>query len=177
MSVSRHRPPKMSDDPRAERTRMALKQALMQLLQRSDWGEITIVGICNRAGIARSSFYEHFATKSELLDEIFTDNMSRIPSSPRQGDPLGTLSWLVEHVAEAPHFFTHAMAGGRDDALLPRFRAALIRRLEEELTSRSVSGAKGKAAFLIGGAMAYLASAETDGAQEKLQDLAKRVLS
>jgi len=167
----------MSADPRAARTRAALKEALMQLLQYSDWGEITVAGICRRAGVARSSFYEHFTTKAELLDEIFTDLMCDIITSARPGDPLGTLDWLVDHVAKAPKFFAHAMAGGRGDTLLPRFRAALIRRIEGELTARAISNAGAKAAFLIGGSMAYLAEVNGSGTHAILQEMAARVLA
>lgn len=167
----------MSDDPRAARTRAAMKQALMHLLQQGDWGEVTVAGICRRAGVARSSFYEHYNAKADLLEEIFADLMSDIRLSSCPGDPFGTLDWLVDHVAEAPRFFAHAMAGGRGDALLPRFRAALIRRLEEELSVRGVADAGEKAAYVIAGSMAYLAAAQGGGARKALQESAARVLA
>ena len=65
------------------RTRGALKQVLMELLQKNDWGRITVAGICRRAGVARSSFYEHLETKSELLDAIFVDLMRNIQPPTR----------------------------------------------------------------------------------------------
>jgi AcrR family transcriptional regulator len=166
----------MSTDPRAARTRATLKQALMELLQQGDWDGITVAGICRRAGVARSSFYEHFNAKSDLLDEIFAELMCDIRPSPRPGDPLATLDWLISHVAVAPRFFAHAMAGRRGDALLPRFRAALTRRLEEELSARCVPDAGAKAAYVIGGSMAYLAERKDGGARVTVQEMAKRLL-
>lgn len=165
-----------SADPRAQRTNKALKQALMQLLQHGDWEEITVAGICRRAGVARSSFYEHFDAKADLLDVIFADLMREIRPSSRAGDPFGTLDWLVNHVAEAPKFFAKAMSGGRGDALLPRFRAALTRKLEEELRARSVGESGPKAAYLVGGSMAYLAEAKGGANSATLQQMAARVL-
>lgn len=177
MSSSRHMARDMSADPRSVRTRAALKQALLALLQRKDWDAITIVGICREARIARSSFYEHFVTKSDLLDELFTDGMAEIPSAARPGDTPGTLLWLVDHVAEAPRFFSNAMAGGRGDALLPRFRAALIKRLADELNGHGIANAEAKAAFVIGGAMAYLSTVRDEAGLERLYELVGRVLS
>lgn len=167
----------LSADARVVRTRATLKQALMQLLQQMDWRDITIIGICRRAGVARSSFYEHFATKADLLDAVFADRMTGIRLSARMGEPLATLDWLVDHVAEAPEFFQHAMAGSRGDALLPRFRTALIRRLAEELAARNIPDADAKAAYVIGGSMACLAEAADGNARAKLQDMAARILA
>lgn len=177
MTLSGQNRRELSADPRVMRTRALLKQALMQMLQQMNWEEITIVGICRRAGIARSSFYEHFGTKADVLDQIFADRMDDIPLSVRSGDPLGTLDWLVDHVAEAPEFFAHAMAGGRNDALMPRFRIALARKLAEELTARAVPDASGMAAFLVGGAMAYLATARGDDARSALRQLSARLIA
>ncbi len=167
----------MSDDPRASRTRAALKEALLQLLERGSWGDITVAGIVRRAGVARSSFYEHFNTKADLLDEIFSDMMSDIRPSMAVDAPLATLDWLVSHVGNAPDFFSHAMAGRRGDALLPRFRAALIQRLEEELSMRGVPDAGAKAAYVIGGTMAYLAEVNGEAVRADLQENAARIFA
>lgn len=150
----------MSDDPRAKRTLAALKEALMLLLEQGDWSQISASAICRRAGVARSSFYEHFDTKADLLDEIFSDTMADITFSTRPNERVATLDWLVSHMSAAPDFFAHAMAGKRGDALLPRFRATITRRLEHELSLRGVEDPGSKAAYIIGGSMAYLAEAK-----------------
>jgi AcrR family transcriptional regulator len=166
----------MSADPRVRRTRATLRDALMQLLQRKDWSEISTSDICRKAGVARSSFYEHYIGKADLLDEVFAVQMSVIPSAFDPNAPLGTLDWLVEHVARAPDFFAHAFAGGRGDALLPRFRTALTRKLEDELAGRGVLGPGPAAAYIIGGSLAYLAAEPGEGARGALQRLARQVL-
>jgi AcrR family transcriptional regulator len=167
----------MSEDPRALRTRATLKEALMQLLQQGDWSGITVSGICRRAGVARSSFYEHFDTKAELLDEIFSDTMGEIKPSMHPGEPLATLDWLVSHVSAAPDFFARSMAGHRGDALLPRFRAALIARLEQELNRRGEETCRSNAAYVIGGTMAFLAEAKGEGIRAEVQSMARKLLS
>jgi AcrR family transcriptional regulator len=163
-------------DPRVQRTRAALREALMQLLGQKDWAEITTSDICRRAGVARSSLYEHYAGKGEILDEIFAANMGAICIATGPDAPLCTLEWLADHVEQAPGFFRNAMADRRSDTLLPRFRAALTRKLEEELGTRGIRDPGPKAAYLIGGSLAYLAACPTAGAGDALQKMAAQVI-
>ena len=149
----------------------------MQLLQKKDWGHISIASLCRHAGIARSSFYEHFVAKADLLDELFTEQVGSIAISDHVGASLGTLDWLVNHASEVPGFFSHAMSGRRGDAIGPRFVAALIKRLELELAARATPDADVKAAYVIGGSIAYLLTGKDDKPCEKLQHWAARLLS
>lgn len=164
-------------DPRVQRTRAALREALMLLLHQKDWREISTSDIARRAGVARSSLYEHYTGKGEVLDEIFAANMGAICIATGPDDPLCTLDWLVEHVAEAPGFFARAVAAGQGDALLPRFRAALTRKLEAELSARSIPEPGPKAAYLIGGSLAYLATVPAAEAGDALQKMAAQVIA
>lgn len=149
----------------------------MQLLRKKDWGDISITSLCSHAGIARSSFYEHFKAKADLLDELFAEEVDGIAISDQAGTPLGTLDWLVNHASEAPGFFTQAMSGRRGDAIGPRFVAALINRLEQELAARAIPDAGAKAAYVIGGSIAYLLKANDDEPCSQLQRWAAHVLS
>lgn len=169
--------PAKRQDPRALRTRAALQDALMQLLRQStDWKTISIVGLCHRAGVARASFYEHYRGKADLLDDVFAAGLASITATSRAGAPLATLDWLAAHVAEAPRFFAIAMAGGRGDTLLPRFRLALTGKLTEELKLREVADAGLVSAYLIGGSMAYLAAAPDAEAARSLQRWATHLI-
>ena len=44
-----------------------ITQALLQLLQEKDLGEISISELCRRAGIGRASFYRNFTSREEIL--------------------------------------------------------------------------------------------------------------
>lgn len=167
----------LTSDPRVLRTRATLREALMQLLQHKDWGGISTSDICRRAGVARSSFYEHYSGKADLLDEIFAAHMGAIPLSREPGAPLGTLDWLAAHVASNPALFARSAAGSGGDSLLPRFRSALTRKLEEELNNRGHSDACANAAYIIGGSLAFLSTAPGDGTRDMLQRLAEKLLA
>ncbi|MCC8195708.1 MAG: TetR/AcrR family transcriptional regulator [Ruminococcus sp.] len=50
-------------------TALLMDEALLQLLERKDLEFITVKEICERAGVNRSTFYLHYETISDLLDE------------------------------------------------------------------------------------------------------------
>ncbi|MBH0024729.1 TetR/AcrR family transcriptional regulator [Salinibacterium sp. SWN248] len=54
-------------DVRVERTRQSLQQALFALTQERAFDEVTVSDIAERAGVNRSSFYQHYADKETLL--------------------------------------------------------------------------------------------------------------
>lgn len=54
-------------DRRIERTRLLLRDALMQLIVEKGYHEITIQDITDRANVSRTTFYLHFKDKEELL--------------------------------------------------------------------------------------------------------------
>lgn len=166
----------LSEDPRAAHTRAVLRTALICLLEHGDWGAISVAGICRRAGVARSSFYEHYATKSDLLDAVFAEVMQDIGPPSRSEGPLATLDWLVDHVAGTPGFFARAMAGGRGDTLFPRFRTLLIDRLADELSVKDIAEAKAKAGFIIGGTMTYLADSNVGPNRDFIQSFAYKII-
>lgn len=50
-------------------TACMMDEALIQLLEKKDFEYITIKEVCNRAGVNRSTFYLHYETMSDLLEE------------------------------------------------------------------------------------------------------------
>lgn len=54
-------------DPRIARTRHSLQQALLELARERGLDEIAVGDVAERAGVNRSSFYQHYADKETLL--------------------------------------------------------------------------------------------------------------
>lgn len=51
-----------------EKSRIALKQALLHLLLEKNYNKITIQDICKQANIGRSTFYNHYNDKNDLME-------------------------------------------------------------------------------------------------------------
>ncbi|HLA33291.1 MAG TPA: helix-turn-helix domain-containing protein, partial [Rhodocyclaceae bacterium] len=62
-----------STDRRVQRTRNALREALVELMMERTWDEIGVQDICERANIGRSTFYMHFSSKDEWQQGAFDD--------------------------------------------------------------------------------------------------------
>lgn len=70
-------------DPRIARTRRSLQEALFELARERELDEISIADIADRAGVNRSSFYQHYSDKDTLLadaiDAVIEEAGSDIP--------------------------------------------------------------------------------------------------
>lgn len=55
---------------RTQMTRMLLKTALTELMQKKPFGEITIKEICEQADLNRTTFYMHYDDQTALLRDI-----------------------------------------------------------------------------------------------------------
>jgi len=63
----------MTLDPRQQRTRAALRAALLDLVGDKPFAEVSISEIARHAGIARPTFYLHYREKDEILGDYLTE--------------------------------------------------------------------------------------------------------
>ena len=64
---------KQKTDRRIQKTRLALKNAYIDLIEKYTDDQITVVMITQYADVNRATFYDHFSNKSDLLEEILCD--------------------------------------------------------------------------------------------------------
>jgi AcrR family transcriptional regulator len=103
--------PTGSQDPRARRSKQALEAALLDLVATQDLAQISISDITKRAGVSRSTFYEHYTDVHTLaasactvmFDELVTGS-AMIDPRILDSDPPGE----VPLIAVFRHFAEHA---------------------------------------------------------------------
>jgi AcrR family transcriptional regulator len=66
----------INNDPRAVRSRQALLDALLKLLEVKQWEQITIRDITAEAGVGYTTFFRHHSAKESLLNEVAADQIS-----------------------------------------------------------------------------------------------------
>ena len=60
-------PKGLTQDRRIQKSRQAMCTAIFQLLENSTFTRVTVNDICAAAGISRTTFYQHFQDKYELI--------------------------------------------------------------------------------------------------------------
>ena len=118
-----------SADTRVRRTRQRLLAAFFELLLAQPYEQITVQLVAARAGVARSSLYEHFRGKRGLLEASLAGPLAVLADTVGAADNTETLTSLLRHFwenrARARGLFTGAMR--------PHAVAVLVRLIEERL--------------------------------------------
>ena len=73
-----------STDRRVVRTRKAIREAFFKLMEDQDYHKITIASIAREADIDRKTFYLHYSSVSDLVDEVIRDEAQNIIASCRE---------------------------------------------------------------------------------------------
>ena len=92
-------------DRRVMKTRQALQEALVGLILEKGYQKITVQDIIDKANVGRSTFYDHFLDKEDLLEKSFmylADDLSDQVMTPHQHENE------VDHIVHSLDFFRHA---------------------------------------------------------------------
>ena len=117
-------------DRRVQRTRDALRDAMMALMLERGWDAIDVQTLCEQANIGRSTFYQHYANKEELLKASFTGLrnalMARAVANTSMPGQLAFVPGLIAHVYEVQHMFRALLGRRSGHYVQDRFRELLI---------------------------------------------------
>ncbi|MFK4730465.1 TetR/AcrR family transcriptional regulator [Agromyces mediolanus] len=110
-------------DARIERTRRALQGALLELAHERPFDELSVSLIAERAGVNRSSFYQHYGDRDELLADALdaaaaaagadAPALELIPT----GRPPAGMAHFLTHFADHAELYRRAL-GPRGSALV-----------------------------------------------------------
>ncbi len=90
-----------SGDRRVRRTHTALARALIQLVEERDLSRITVADVAERAGVSRSTFYDHYRDVHELAEAACTAMIDELIGSlpapgPETADPAPEATQSLE---------------------------------------------------------------------------------
>jgi AcrR family transcriptional regulator len=116
-------------DRRTQRTRAALRDALLSLLPELGWDEIDVAMLCERANIGRSTFYLHYTDKAAFLRSAFADLQAAVQASIKPDEvhrPYAFLPALLDHVHENQAIFRSLLGRRSGQVVQDHMRDMLI---------------------------------------------------
>ncbi len=95
------------EDLRIVKTKHSLTVAFFSMLDDTDFDNITVNNLCERAGIRRATFYKHFSDKNDFLTFLIKDVRNKFDSTRLKGNsnaPI-TTQYYLEYATEMLNFF------------------------------------------------------------------------
>jgi AcrR family transcriptional regulator len=133
-------------DARVRRTRDALGDALVALMQEKPFETITVQDVLDRAQVSRSTFYSHYSDKDDLLmsdaEEFFEALSMALSAHGDKSDRVFPVQEFFTHLSDVQPFFKALVKSGKfqENMELARghFARGIERRLSELPRSKSI---------------------------------------
>lgn len=93
-------PPKPAVDPRIERSRQVILQAVLEELSEAGYGALTIESAARRAGVGKATIYRHWPNKIALIGDAFKLLQQQRDPELVTGSPREKLERVLCHVAD-----------------------------------------------------------------------------
>ncbi len=128
-------------DARARRSRDALGDALIALMQEKRFDDITVQDVLDRAGVSRSTFYHHFRDKEDLFasdaGEFFHGLAHALTAQGDRSNRVFPVREFFEHVAQMKDFVARLRASDLFHQNMALAREHFARGIEGRLTTLS----------------------------------------
>lgn len=111
----------MKTDLRVSITKRMIKESLLQLLEQKPMDKIRVNELCLQSGINRATFYRHYETLQDVLQEIEKDITCAMPQPSRQ---LYTVEEVREYLEQV---FSYIY--GQNDVM----KILILNRTDEEM--------------------------------------------
>ena len=133
-------------DARVRKTRDALGDALVALMQEKPFDTITVQDVLDRANVSRSTFYTHYSDKDDLLmsdaEEFFEAISTALSQQGDKSDRVFPVQEFFTHLADVQPFFKALVKSGKFqenmDLARGHFARGIERRLAELPRGRSI---------------------------------------
>ncbi|MEO6715143.1 MAG: TetR/AcrR family transcriptional regulator [Mycobacteriales bacterium] len=105
---------------------------MIELLRDSEYADITVEQVIQRADVARATFYSHYADKDELFCDVVAELTSDLIARASAVAPIGSRVYagaavyaLFRHAQTYPSVYLAMLHGAAGGAAIHDFRAAL----------------------------------------------------
>jgi AcrR family transcriptional regulator len=131
-------PAKKKIDARIRRTRDALGDALITLMQQKPFETITIQDVLDRAHVSRSTFYTHYSDKDDLLmsdaEEFFESLSMALSNNNDSSERVFPAREFFAHLSDVQPFFKALVKSGKFQENMELARGHFARGIERRLS-------------------------------------------
>ncbi|MGV9678528.1 TetR/AcrR family transcriptional regulator [Nocardia sp. NPDC003482] len=111
---------------RVRRTRVLLREALVELVEQRGFDRVTVGRICEHAMVSRAAFYRHYRDKYELVEQIFDEAAAALTEGLDQGlDPVVRLRRFFDHVGDYARLYRALLEAKGSPWFAERIRTTL----------------------------------------------------
>jgi len=140
------------------KTRRQLREALVSLILERGWDSVSVMDVCAKADVGRSTFYLHYADKEDLLVSGIDELHEALAGvNAKAAGTFGFLQPLFEHARDNRRLM-QALAGRKSGQTVQRmFRDGAIQLVDTELVALGLGGeVRHHTARYLGGALGEL---------------------
>ena len=125
-------------DARVRRTRDALGDALVALMQEKPFETITVQDVLDRAQVSRSTFYAHYSDKDDLLmsdaEEFFESISMALSVHGDKSDRVFPVMEFFVHLSDVQPFYKALVKSGKFQENMELARGHFARGIERRLS-------------------------------------------
>jgi AcrR family transcriptional regulator len=125
-------------DARVRRTRDALGDALIALMQEKPFETIKVQDVLDRARVSRSTFYSHYSDKDDLLmsdaEEFFEALSMALSEHGDISDRVFPVKEFFKHLADVQPFYKALVKSGKFQENMELARGHFARGIEHRLS-------------------------------------------
>lgn len=130
-------PSKKKTDARVQRTRDALGDALIALMQEKPFDTITVQEVLDRAHVSRSTFYSHYSDKDDLLmsdaEEFFEALSMALSAHGEESERVFPVREFFSHLSDVQPFYKALVKSGKFQENMELARGHFARGIERRL--------------------------------------------
>ncbi len=132
----------VQQDIRVTKTRKALTETMLKLLQQKKFQKITVNDICQEAMVSRSTFYLHFEDKYQLLQFCLQEERKSMRSIANSMEPKEFLHTAIQGIKDNQKMYYNLFQSNINEELLQMFQQHFNSFFVEYLEKAQDKGAK-----------------------------------
>lgn len=124
-------------DAKVQKTRQALLDSLIGLVRDKRYDQIDVGDIVGDAEVGRSTFYDHYRGKDDMLVETMGHMLDVMAAVAGPSDVAPQLEAVLRHFQENRRFAQHLFSSPSARPVMERITRALALRIEARLDARA----------------------------------------